>query len=184
MCDDSSTYSAVTSSLLQILLYRLPNKNYLWRHNNIYYFIWFYLPYSIEYNAHTSIVRTSISQWFLAKNLILFFKNYFTRINHCKFIHHKTHLKPFISYLPCLMCREYFSIIFKVKKCSLYSIKYGIFTFFLWYSCETQYCLSLSVGINLFSLSNKDGKKSMYDRQLLPTHTPPCHSCFITIDMK
>ncbi len=33
------------------------------------------LPYFIEYNAHTSIVRTWISQWFLAKKLFLFFKN-------------------------------------------------------------------------------------------------------------
>ncbi len=53
-------------------------------------------------------------------------KNNFTKINHCKFIHHKSHhLIPFLSYLPCLMGREYFSIIFNVKRCILYSIKYG-----------------------------------------------------------
>ncbi len=45
-----------------------------------------------------------------------YFKNNFTRINHCKFIHHKRHLKPFLSYLLCRVCREYFSIIFNVKK--------------------------------------------------------------------
>ncbi len=34
--------------------------------------------------------------------LILFFKNNFTSIKHCKFIYHRSHLKPFISYLPCI----------------------------------------------------------------------------------
>ncbi len=77
------------------------------------------VPYFIEYNAHTSIVRTWILQWFLAKKLFLFFKNNFTKIDH------KSHLKPFLSYLPCIACREYFSIIFNLKKCALYSIKYG-----------------------------------------------------------
>ncbi len=75
------------------------------------------LPYFIKYNAHTSIVCTWISWWFLAKTkLFLFFKNDFQRNNHCMFIHHKSNLKPFLSYLPCIVCREYFSIIFNVKK--------------------------------------------------------------------
>ncbi len=82
------------------------------------------LPYFIEYNVHMSIVHTWISQWF-GKKLYLFFKNNFTRINHCKFIHHKSHLKPFLSYLPCIVRRKYFSIIFNVKNSALYSIKYG-----------------------------------------------------------
>ena len=81
------------------------------------------IRYFIEYNVHTSIVRTCISQWFLAKKI--FFKNNFTRISHCKFIHHKSHLKPFLTYLPCIMRRKYFSIIFNVKKCVLHSIKCG-----------------------------------------------------------
>jgi hypothetical protein len=90
------------------------------------------LPYFIEYNAHTSIVRTWISQWFLLKKyLFLFFKNNFTRMNHCKFIYHKCHIKPFLSYLQCTVCREYFSIIFNVKKCALYSIKYSKWIFLL-----------------------------------------------------
>ena len=84
------------------------------------------LPYFIKYNAHTSTVRTWISQWFLAKKIILFFKNNFTIINHCKFIHHKSHLKPFLSFLPCIICREYFRIIFNLLNCALYLIKYGI----------------------------------------------------------
>ncbi len=42
-----------------------------------------------------------------------------------KFIHHKSHLKPFLSHLPCIVRREYFSIIFNVKKCTLYLIKYS-----------------------------------------------------------
>jgi len=71
--------------------------------------------YFIDYNAHTSIVCTWISQWFLAKKILLFFKNNFTRINHCKFILHRSHLKPFLSYLPCIVRREYFSIIFSAK---------------------------------------------------------------------
>jgi len=84
-----------------------------------------YIPYFIEYNVHTNTVHTWVSQWFLANILFLFFKNNFTKINHCKFIHHNRHLKPFVSYLPCIVCREYFSIIFNVKECALYSIKYG-----------------------------------------------------------
>ncbi len=83
--------------------------------------------YFIEYNAHTSIVCSWNSQGFLAKILFLFFKNNFTRLNLCKFIHHKSHLKPFLRYLPCIMCREYFSIILNVKKCALYLIKYSTY---------------------------------------------------------
>ena len=48
---------------------------------------------------------------FWRKKLFLFFKNNFTRINHCIFTHHKSHLKPLHSYLPCVVRREYFSII-------------------------------------------------------------------------
>ncbi len=89
-----------------------------------------YALYFIKYNAPMSIVRTWISQWFLAKQLFLFFKNNFTRINHCKFIYHKSHLKPFLSYLPCIVYKEYFSILFNVKKCALYSIKYSMYHVF------------------------------------------------------
>jgi len=59
------------------------------------------------------------------KKLFLFIKNNFKRINHCKFNHHKSYLKPFLSDHPCIVCREYFSIIFNVKKCAQYSIKYS-----------------------------------------------------------
>jgi hypothetical protein len=38
-----------------------------------------------------------------------------------------SNLKPFLSYLPCILRRKYFSIIFNIKKCALYSIKCGIF---------------------------------------------------------
>ncbi len=84
--------------------------------------------YFIEYNVRTSIMRTQISRWFWAKNIFLFFKNNFKRNNHCKFIHHKSYHKPFLSYLPCIVLREYFSIIFNVKKCALYLIKYSKLT--------------------------------------------------------
>ncbi len=73
------------------------------------------LLYFIEYNVHTSIVHTWISQYFWSKKWIIFFKNNFTRINDCKFIHHTSHRKPFLSYLPCIVRREYFGIIFHVK---------------------------------------------------------------------
>jgi len=71
--------------------------------------------YFIDYNVHVSIVCTYISKWFSAKK-----KN-----NPCKFIHHKSHLKPFLSYLPCIVRRECFSIIFNVKMWALYFIKYS-----------------------------------------------------------
>ncbi len=61
---------------------------------------------------------------FCHKKLFLFFQNNYKRIVHCKFIHHKSHLS-FDSYLPYIVLREYFSIIFNVKKCALYLIKYG-----------------------------------------------------------
>ncbi len=61
---------------------------------------------------------------FWKKNIFLFFKNNSTIINHCIFIHHKSNFKPLLNYLPCIVCREYFSIIFNVKKCALCSIKY------------------------------------------------------------
>ncbi len=83
------------------------------------------IPYFIVYNVHESIVRSWISRWFLAKKLFLFFKNNFKRNNHCMFINHKSYLKPFLSCLPYIVRREYFFIIFNVKKCALYSIKYG-----------------------------------------------------------
>ncbi len=96
------------------------------------------LPYFIDYNVHMSIVRTGISQWFLAKNLFLFFKNNFTRINHCKLIHHKSHLQPFLSYLPCsaqgifqhhFQCKKVLIILDKIWYYSLLmitSVKYFI----------------------------------------------------------
>ncbi len=81
-------------------------------------------------------MRTWISQWFLSKNYFYFLKNNFKRNNHWKFCHHKSYLKPFLSYLPCIVCREHFSIIFDVKKCALCSIKYGTL---LW---KRSWCLS------------------------------------------
>ncbi len=60
---------------------------------------------------------------FCQKKIFLFFKNNFKINNHCKFIYHKSYLKPFLSYLPCIVRGEYFSIIFNVKKSTLYSIK-------------------------------------------------------------
>ncbi len=85
------------------------------------------LPYFIKYNVHTRIVCTWNSQWFLAKKIFLFSRIISQDLmNPGKFIHHKSHLKAFLRYLPCIVRREYFSIIFNVKKCALYLIKYGI----------------------------------------------------------
>ncbi len=77
------------------------------------------------------------------KRLFLFFKNNFTRINDCKFIHHESHVKPFLSYLPCIVCKEYFSIIFNVKKCELYSIKYSTYSNLLYLYLKVGYLTSL-----------------------------------------
>jgi hypothetical protein len=66
---------------------------------------WSVLLYFIEYSVHMSKVRTWISQRFLAKKYI--FKNNITRINPCKFIHHKSHqIVPFLSYLPCIVSAQ------------------------------------------------------------------------------
>jgi len=59
-----------------------------------------------KYSAHLNFTMN------FGKKVVLFFKNNFTRSNYCKFIHHKGHLKPFLSYLLCIVCRKYFSIIF------------------------------------------------------------------------
>jgi hypothetical protein len=65
------------------------------------------------------------------KKLFLFFKNNFKRNNHSKLIHHKSYLKPFLSYLPCIVRRKYFS---NVKKCALFLIKYGSLMFQILFS--------------------------------------------------
>ncbi len=70
----------------------------------------------------------------------------------------KRHLKPFLSYLPCIVCREYFSIIFNVKKCALYLIKYGkfkdtlLFFYLVGYSAGTNAIKHLFI---VTELSNK-----------------------------
>jgi hypothetical protein len=88
------------------------------------------LLHFIKYNSNIMCKQVKCAPEFHndfgAKKLFLYFKNNFTRINHCKFIHHKSHLKPFLIYLPWIVRRECFSIIFNVKKCTLYSI--GIYT--------------------------------------------------------
>ncbi len=80
--------------------------------------------YFIEYNVHTSIVHTWILQWFLAKKKYF----YFSRIISQKIIIAglfiiKAILNP--SSNTCIVRMEYFSIIFNVKKCALYFIKYN-----------------------------------------------------------
>ncbi len=91
----------------------------------------FNLPYFIEYNAHTNIVQFDFWQ-----KIFLFFKNNITRINHCKFFHHKRHLKPFLSYLPCIVHKEYFSIIYSVKRwCTILDkIQYIWLPFFIYHT--------------------------------------------------
>ncbi len=68
---------------------------------------------------------------FWKKNLFYFSRIILHELIICIFIDHKNHLKPLLCYLPCIVSREYVSIIFKVKKCTLYSLKYGILDMFL-----------------------------------------------------
>ncbi len=82
------------------------------------------LPYFFEYNAHTSIVRTWISQWFLTKKLFYFSRIMSQEIIIASLFIIEAILNPF-PILPCIVRREYFSNIFHVKKCALYSIKHG-----------------------------------------------------------
>ncbi len=81
------------------------------------------------------------------KIFILFSKNNFTRINHYKFIHHESHLKPFLSYLPCIVHREYFSIIFNVKSVVHYTRKNTV--------CKYAYVHILTKGIKNENLKNR-----------------------------
>ncbi len=67
-----------------------------------------------KFSAHLNLTMI-----FGKKSIFIFQKENY------KFIHHKSYLKPFLSYLPCIVRREYFSIIFNVKKCTLHLIKYS-----------------------------------------------------------
>ncbi len=95
---------------------------------------------SLSYRILSTIMRIQV--WrapefhndFWQKKLFLFIKNNFKRINIASLFIIKSYLKPFLSYLPCIVHREYFSIIFNVKKCALYSIKYGRWFFWLIFS--------------------------------------------------
>jgi len=100
----------------------------------VFYRVWCAFKYSAHLNFKMIFGRKK-----------LFFKNNFTRINHCKLIHHRSHLKPFLSYLPCILLREYFSIIFRVKKCILYLIKY---------SNKTWNFQSIAIIVNSFNAKN------------------------------
>ncbi len=59
----------------------------------------------------------------------------------------RSHLKPFLSYLPCLAFREYFSIISNIRKYTLYSIKYGTYHIIFLYRKSGE--------INLFYTNQK-----------------------------
>ncbi len=109
-----------------------------------------------------------ISQWFLAKKLI-FFKNNFTRINHCKFIHHKSNLKPFFSYLPCIVRWDYFSIIFNVKKYALYSINYSIYAS----NTDYQYWYRIVFTGAVISMSDFKARKFLQNCQWVHSGTSP-----------
>ncbi len=87
--------------------------------------VFYWVNCAYKYSAHLNFTVI-----FGQKEIFLFFKNNLTRINYCKFVQHKSHLKSSLSYLPCIVCREYFSIIFNIKKCALYLIKYSSPYFF------------------------------------------------------
>ncbi len=103
---------------------------YSWPPCTNFFRFWYLLIYKRSYHILSSIMCIQVQCapeidndfW---KKKFLFFKNNFKRNNHCKFIHHKSYLKPFLSYLPQIVRSKYFSIIFNIKKCALYLIKYG-----------------------------------------------------------
>jgi hypothetical protein len=59
-------------------------------------------------------------------------------------MHHESYLKPFLSYLPCIVHREYFSIIFKVKKCAQYSIKYSKLRKKIFYRIHLKFSIKMT----------------------------------------
>ncbi len=76
-----------------------------------YFFLSYYgpsslwkIPYFIKYNVHTSIAHTFLSQFY--HNTL-----FMNKVGEC--------------YLPRIVRKQYFSIIFNEKKCALHSIKYG-----------------------------------------------------------
>jgi hypothetical protein len=77
------------------------------------------LPYFIKYSAHTSIMRTSILQGFLAEK-----KNYFNFKNVLMSLsfptpHYPLDLMFFLNYLPSIVRSQYFIIIFFFEKCAV-----------------------------------------------------------------
>ncbi len=77
------------------------------------------VPYFIKYNVHTNI-RAHLNFTMIFDKKYYF---YLSRIISQELITASlfiiTHLKPFVNYLPCIVRKEYFSIIFNVKKCAL-----------------------------------------------------------------
>jgi hypothetical protein len=117
--------------------------------------------------------------------------NFFKTNCYCKFNHHRSYLKPFLSYLPCIVHREYLSIIFNVKKCALYLIKYSTNEYY--FIVQGPGFERLALGGKRSSLFVSDDEKKFYNvvrrlfgdadahwhlRQVLErgTETKPFHS--------
>jgi hypothetical protein len=106
---------------------------------------------------------------------------YFSRIIskeiiHCKFIDHKSHLKPSLSYLPCIVHREYFSIIFNVKKCTLYSIKYGISVVHIFYPVTMRINQGHSL-LSKHSLSSSGNLAKLFEQWNIMYFTKQENNC-------
>jgi len=65
------------------------------------------------------------------------------------------------------VCREYFSIIFNVKKCALYSIKYGNFPIIMFENIRREPAL-ISIGHQKFSAETPSVDFETLIRQLEP----------------
>jgi hypothetical protein len=84
-----------------------------------------------DYRVLSSIMNTQVSSahlnfnnYFWQKNCFCFSRIFSQELIIASLFIIKAIFNPFPPTFPCKVRREYFSIIFNVKKCALYSIKY------------------------------------------------------------
>jgi hypothetical protein len=81
--------------------------------------VFYRLQCACEYSVHLHFKMIFGKKYFYFSWIIL------QELIHASLFIIKSHLKPFLSYLPCIVRRECFSIIFNVKMWALYFIKYS-----------------------------------------------------------
>jgi hypothetical protein len=98
-------------------------------------FCWFTKSFLIDYQILTKPIKTTI--WFQPpiriecftklKNHLGYLERYLSYVVQLFMIlaHYPVNLKPFLRYLPSIVHRQYFVIIFLEKRCALYSIKFS-----------------------------------------------------------